>query len=161
MNRIVILIVDDDHNICEFLMRLLKPLGCTLEIAYTLADGLARMERIPNPSFIFLDLNLPDSTPENTINSIPRFRQFNPRCAISVITGMRDEKIQQMATAIGAHSFRQKTDLRSQEDALNLIEETIKAGETQGIEPYEVTTMMLERVHQIRASTNVAAAPTS
>lgn len=150
MNEIVILIIDDDKNICDYLKRLLQSLGCQIEVAYSLSDGLRLMAEItPSPSFVFLDLHFPDARAYQTIESIPKFHAINPRASIIVITGLLDEKIQQMATALGA-VFRQKPDLRSQEDIWKSIEEAIRLGEANGQAPLEVTTKMIQKITELR-----------
>lgn len=144
------MIVDDDKNICDYLKRLLDSLGCQIEVAYSLADGLRLMaELTPSPSFVFLDLNFPDARAEQTLQSIPKFHAINPRASIIVVTGLLDEKIHQMTTALGA-VFRQKPDLRSQEDVWKSIEEAIRRGGQSGDEPYEVTTKMIRRITELR-----------
>lgn len=155
MKEIVILIVDDDKNICNYLKKLLDSLGCQIEVAYSLAEGLRLMgELIPCPSFVFLDLNFPDARAEQTLNSIAKFHAINPKASIIIITGLLDEKIQQMATTLGA-VFKQKPNLRSQEDLWKSIEEAIRLGKENGIEPYETTTKLLKRIAELRELTPI------
>lgn len=152
MKEVVILIVDDDRNICIAFSRMLDALGCTIEVAYSLADGIRLMaELVPMPSFVFLDLNFPDSRGEDTIRSIPRFHEINPRASIIIITGLIDSKLQQMANTMGA-SFRGKPDLRSQEDIWRALEEAIEIARQHGIEPYEVTSKVLFRISELRTA---------
>lgn len=150
MKNVIILIVDDDKNICEYLKRRLSPLGCRIEVAYSLHEGLHLMETLnPSPSFIFLDLCFPDARPATTLESIAKFHAINPKASIVIVTGLLDAKIQQMANTLGA-AFRQKPDLRSQEDVWQSIEEAIKIGKENGIEPYEITTNVLARIAELR-----------
>jgi CheY-like chemotaxis protein len=149
MKDIIILIVEDDPIMCERIQSWLKPLGTSLIIVHTLQDAFVAMEAIPPPQFIFLDLNLPDSQREKTVNAITIFRSYNPKCSIGVLTGLRDDKIQQMATTLGA-AFRDKTEVRSQEEAWKLIEEMVHVAELNGLQPYEATTKILARINQVR-----------
>lgn len=163
MKDIIILIVDDDKNLCEYLAKLLTPLECQIEVAYSLADGLRLMESLnPTPSFVFLDLHF---TKENiraseTLHHIQRFYSINPRASIVIITGLLDEKIQQMANALGA-AFRQKPDLRSQRDVWESIKEAIRLGEQRGEKPYETTTRMLRRITELTQPLSPPCEPSS
>lgn len=163
MNDIIILIIDDDQNICDYLKRRLESLGCTIEVAYTLTEGLSLMAEIkPPPSFVFLDLhfprtvNSPEVRAQDTLACIPKFHEINPKVSVVIITGLINEKIQQMANTLGA-AFRQKPDLHTQEDVWKSIEEAIKLGEEHGIEPYETTTKILARITELREGTSVKA----
>lgn len=158
MNSIIILIVDDDENLCNYLKKFLIVLGCQIEIALTLADGLRLMETLkPTPSFIFLDLHFPETlnnpkvTAEEALASIQKFYAINPQASIVVITGLLDDKVQQMANTLGA-AFRQKPSLRSQEDVLKSLEDAIEQAKKIGIQPYEVTTKLLTRINELRLS---------
>lgn len=150
MKTVVILIVDDDKNVCDYLKKLLSSLDCTIEVAYSLGEGLKLMQRLtPTPSFVFLDLHFPGSDAQDTLESVGRFYAINPKASIIVITGLIDEKIQQMANALGA-AFRQKPTLRSQEDVWKSLEEAIELGKKHGVEPYEVTTQVLSKISELR-----------
>jgi ActR/RegA family two-component response regulator len=156
MKDIIILIIDDDKNICDYLKRLLESLNCRIEVAYKLSDGLALMRELtPTPSFVFLDLHFTKENlrAEATINCIEKFHEINPQASIIVITGLLDEKIKQMANALGA-AFLQKPDLRSQEDAWRSIEEAIRLGEQSGQQPYEITSRMIQRITELRQMSN-------
>lgn len=150
MKNVIILIVDDDVNICTYISRMLSALECRIEVAYTLEDGIRLMESLePVPGFIFLDLRFPDATAEETLQSINKFHAINPKASVVIITGMADDKIKQMANTLGA-AFRNKPDLRSQEDLWKSMEEAIKIGEANGVEPYEVTSKILRRITELR-----------
>lgn len=157
MKDVIILIVDDDKNVCDYLKRLLSSLGCQIEVAYSMADGLKLMAMLkPMPSFIFLDLNFTSENlrAETTINYIERFHRINPQAAVIVITGLLDDKIKQMANALGA-AFVEKPDIRSQEDAWKSIEEAIELGKKLGQKPYEVTMRMLKRIGELRQAEQI------
>ncbi|MEZ4579945.1 MAG: response regulator [Desulfobacterales bacterium] len=54
-----ILIIDDDPNICNILVRLVQSFGHQTVVAHTLADGLASA-RDAGMDLVLLDLELPD-----------------------------------------------------------------------------------------------------
>jgi CheY-like chemotaxis protein len=156
MHRIVILIVDDDAGIRLAFSTVLAKIGCKIEVCTNPNGALGRMNEEPKPSFIFLDLNFvanadwPAVTPEETLTFIPKFREANPKAVIVIITGLVDEKIQQMSTTLGADAFRQKTDLSKLEDFTATLEEAIEAARKKGIEPFEVTTKMIARIAELK-----------
>ncbi|MBM7622823.1 response regulator transcription factor [Sporohalobacter salinus] len=59
MQNSMILIIDDDKNICQILEDYLKYEGFETEIAYTGKEGLKKIEE-ENPNLIILDIMLPE-----------------------------------------------------------------------------------------------------
>jgi two-component system, OmpR family, response regulator len=82
-----ILIIDDERDLCILLRSYLVPLKYEVHIAYTLAEGIQKLEGI-SPDIIFLDNNLPDGLgwdkvdyihqnfPSSTINLMSAYRGF-------------------------------------------------------------------------------------
>ena len=82
MPRERILIIDDSARIAGFLTDVLKPLGYALLTAATGKDGLARAMAGP-PDLIMLDLNLPDMTGLQVLQSL---RQRNCHSPVIMMT---------------------------------------------------------------------------
>ena len=91
-DRIHILIVEDEKPMADLMERLVKPLlshfaGSQVTVAHKLVDALLTVRAYNAPDIVLLDLTLPDSDIENTMNHIdeidsrcdgPRFRDTRP-----------------------------------------------------------------------------------
>lgn len=105
--EISLLLIEDNPG-DERLLReaLLKP-GVTnyeLQSAGSLSDGLDRLETDPF-DLILLDLNLPDSSKEQTLSSIPDLRKIAP---VVVLTGLSDPDLITEALEKGAQDYLYK-----------------------------------------------------
>ena len=54
-----VLIVEDDEGVCESLSAVLREEGYEVELAADGAEGLRRLQRLPLPTLILLDLMMP------------------------------------------------------------------------------------------------------
>jgi two-component system, chemotaxis family, chemotaxis protein CheY len=54
-----VLIVEDDEGVCESLSAVLREEGYEVELAADGAEGLQRLQRLPLPTLILLDLMMP------------------------------------------------------------------------------------------------------
>lgn len=89
MNSLDVLIVEDNDLYAEIIERLVEPLRshfgqCTIRKVSTLAAALKEAQRIPPYDIILLDLTLPDSTIEETINKISELESHS---AVVIVTG--------------------------------------------------------------------------
>ena len=87
VNQPLVLLVDDDHDLCASLWDLLRDRGYRVSIAHTASvarDLLAQQ----NLKVVLLDLKLPDGS-GNEVFSI--LRQANPETRTMIITGHRPE----------------------------------------------------------------------
>ncbi len=99
-----ILIVEDEKPVIVFLNEMLsrsKRCTYTIESAGTLASTLAKLE-VDDYDIILLDLNLPDSTYPDTLNTIIQKR---PAIPIIVITGAYNYDIASQAISYGAQDY--------------------------------------------------------
>lgn len=150
VDKITILVIDDDPGYQFLVPRLLEPLGTKFKVAGTLAEGMGILGTTPPPDFIFLDLRLPDS-PEAilTLQSIPKMRELAPKAPLVVLTGDPDEKLAQIAKTTGADAYRTKKELDAQKYLYESMRDAIKAQVAKGIEPAEAARKLLNRVREL------------
>lgn len=147
MNRVKILVCDDDEGIRLVIPRMLSAIGVTVVTASTFAGAMEIMAQRPPPDFIFLDLGLPDSPNKmNTLSHLDDLRAFNTQAPIVVITGSQDEKLEQIAKSVGADAFRNKQDLTGQRDLWVLMKEAIDARMAHGDTATEAMTKILTAI---------------
>ena len=95
-----ILIVEDDHRVCELLSDVLTP-----EHAVTVAaDGEAAFASLPRvrPDVVLLDVNLPGMS---GLEVLKRLRALDPTLPVIMITGTADEVAVTMALKRGAFAY--------------------------------------------------------
>lgn len=80
-----ILIIDDERDLCILLRSYLVPLKYEVHIAYTLTEGIQKLEGI-SPDIIFLDNNLPDGLGWDKVDYI--HKNF-PAMAINLMSAYR------------------------------------------------------------------------
>ena len=78
------LIIEDDRGVQMCIAAGLK--GYTIHYAETLSSALQVLRSAPF-DVVFIDLGLPDSSPENTVRSIPAIRQLSGNAGLIVATG--------------------------------------------------------------------------
>ena len=78
-----ILVIDDDHNICYMLSRLIEKEGYSCTEAHSLKQGLKEAEE-GEYGLIFLDIYLPDG---NGLNKLSNFLQAQSLPEVIIITG--------------------------------------------------------------------------
>lgn len=95
-------IIDDEIDTCLLLGLVLKRFGIVSLRAHTLAEGLQKAAD-EQPSYIFLDNNLPDGV---GIEQIENFRQKAPASKLVMITAMSG--LREQALLSGANGFVEK-----------------------------------------------------
>jgi two-component system, NtrC family, response regulator len=81
-DRIEVLIIDDDEQVCRFLSKIFTGMGYSASHELTLTRGLSHIFS-GHVDILFLDVNLPDG---NGLEAIPRIRQHPSPPEIIVIT---------------------------------------------------------------------------
>ena len=99
-----ILIIDDDPNICNILVRLVQSFGHQTVVAHTLADGLASA-REAGMDLVLLDLELPDG---NGLDILPDLLRSASAPEVIIITGAGDDRGAELAFKYGAWDFISK-----------------------------------------------------
>lgn len=107
-----VLIVEDDPGLAEMIARYLEPVADEVQIAYTMAEAERAMAEAKELHLITLDLNLPDSRVNETLDAIPRLRKVHPDALIIVLTAMVDPHRELEVLDAGADGYMYKQLLR-------------------------------------------------
>jgi len=99
-----ILIIDDDHLMCQSLSLVTRQKGHEATSAHTLADGLIK-NKTQVFDVIFLDVNMPDG---NGLNCIQQLLNHSEAPEIIIITGFGDPHGAEMAIKCGAWDYIEK-----------------------------------------------------
>lgn len=103
-----VLIVEDYAPLTFVLGALMRKLAQRVEIAHTLEEGMAWLARKNGFHLVLLDLGLPDSTQEQTIEAIRRIKTTGRR--VVVITGSDWRHVEDQAKECGADACFYKND---------------------------------------------------
>jgi two-component system, NtrC family, response regulator HydG len=87
VNQPLVLLVDDDHDLCASLWDLLRERGYRVSLAHTAAAACDLLGQ-QNLKVVLLDLKLPDGNGEEVFTVL---RQANPEARTMIITGHRPE----------------------------------------------------------------------
>ena len=96
-----ILIIDDDHEICETMESLITRLTHECEAAYTLDHGL-RLARTKDFDVIFLDVRLPDG---NGLDLLPEIMALESPPEVIILTGKGDPDGAELAIKGGVWDY--------------------------------------------------------
>jgi len=102
----MVLVVDDDENLCLNLFDILQDKG--YRVSYAL-DSITAIERVKTTviDILLLDMNLP---PLNGLETYLKIRDFNPKVVVVVITGFLSEMgdMVKMVKQNGAYALLEK-----------------------------------------------------
>ena len=101
-NNARILIVDDEPEICLLLSKIIKKSHPETVSVNTASAALAAVEEL-KPSFIFLDISLPDG---NGLDLLSKFTFRYPLMKVVMISAF--DKYRNTAFSIGAYAFLSK-----------------------------------------------------
>ena len=94
-NRVTTLVVEDDHDNREILVKLLRHTGLLVDSASTLAEALRKLAA--SPTVVLLDMNLPDGTGADVLTKI---RSDGLPITVGVITGSGELEARQSLAAL-------------------------------------------------------------
>lgn len=147
VDKVRVLVVDDDPGIRVVIPRMLAALGPTVLTAETMSEAIVIMGEDPPPDFIFLDLGLPDTeSKEATLHRLEEIRRFNPSAPVVVLTGDPDMKLEQVAATVGVDAYRRKAELTGQRDLWLAMKEAIGVHVKNGATPAEALTKILTAI---------------
>ncbi len=104
MERLTILVVDDEKNIRRSMQIILAAEGHTVLLAENAAQALTQLQRQP-VDLIFLDVLLPD---RDGLSLLPEIKQNFPACEVVMISGHANLSMAVEATRAGAYDFLEK-----------------------------------------------------
>jgi CheY-like chemotaxis protein len=113
-----ILLVEDNQNTADFIIRILETAGHTVHHASRGLEG-ARWARASRPDLVLMDIDLPDVNGRSVVLSL---RRDSPPSALPIIavTVQADEESIELAKGFGCNAFLAKPFLP--EDLLNLVD---------------------------------------
>ena len=103
-----VMVVDDNHDACELLARIIRRFGHDV-ICHTTARAALVDLAAHTPDLIILDVMMPEMSGLDMLKSV----RADPRTAavpVVVFTALSDEKTRREATRLGAHGFVVKGD---------------------------------------------------
>jgi len=119
-DEVVILAVDDDPSILEYIVALLKKKGYSVIACKNAGDAMARMEEV-TPALVLTDIRMPGGT---GIELLERIQQFNPDIPVILMTAYADLETSIDAVNKGAFSFLTKP--FKQEYLLRSVEKAVR-----------------------------------
>jgi two-component system NtrC family response regulator len=100
----IVLIIDDDKLICDWIASVVTQLGHRSISAHTLEEGLRKAQFEPF-DIVFLDVRLPDG---NGMEIMPKIKAARSSPEIIVITGLGDPDEAELAILAGAWDYLEK-----------------------------------------------------
>jgi two-component system KDP operon response regulator KdpE len=97
----LILIVEDDNNICNFISEILTSYSYSTIVANNAADAIAAVER-DAPDLVLLDLGLPDM---DGTEAIRRIRKMSVNLPIIVVSAREESRDKVTALDLGADDY--------------------------------------------------------
>lgn len=101
MDTKLILVVDDEIEICHVLSEYLKEMGFNVLQASDGEQAVAMVDE-HNPDMVFLDISMPKV---NGLEALRRIRKQHKRIKVVMITGVDDQKLAREALMLGASDF--------------------------------------------------------
>ncbi|MGR3318961.1 MAG: response regulator [Candidatus Anammoxibacter sp.] len=87
-----VLVIDDEHVICEMYETVLKDMGCSVDTAHTGEDGIEAV-KIKQPDLVFLDLEMPGI---GGVETLRRIRGLNPDVPAYIVTAFSEKYMQRL-----------------------------------------------------------------
>ncbi|MEL6125406.1 MAG: response regulator transcription factor [Pseudomonadota bacterium] len=120
------LIIDDHPLFCDALTMTLRTIAGieSIETANCLGQALEKVDSLPRPDVIVLDLNLPDV---NGLDGLIRLKTAANGVPVIVVSSMADNRVIGSAVKAGAAGFVPK---HSQREVFRAALDTVQRGET-------------------------------
>lgn len=142
-----ILLVEDQKEIRSIWKQFLNPIEAEIREAESIDEAYYLMQLLPNPDLVLLDLGLPGSGPEITLNQIKTLKEINPKAVVIVITGRISEHLPALAMRMGADAFRNKMELKTQVELFR----TIKQAANSTARNFQDNIQLFQRVSELCA----------
>jgi CheY-like chemotaxis protein len=97
-----ILVVDDEADVCQLMVKLLKRLGHEAFCAYSGREALAAVQDGKNPDLILLDVMMPEMS---GMEVLKRLREGEVRVPVIIFTALSDPQLRQQALELGASDY--------------------------------------------------------
>jgi DNA-binding response OmpR family regulator len=100
-DKIKIMVVDDEYEICSMLKDFLEREGYEAFTATSVKDALGIIEK-ERPKVILLDIRMPEM---NGIEAIEEIRKIDEKVGIIMATAVMDEDVARKAMELGASDY--------------------------------------------------------
>ncbi len=117
-----ILIVDDDHKLCDVLASELNELGFQASTAHSVNEAVKFLQQNKDIDLILLDLKLPD---KDGLYLLKTLREYNLRYKVIILTAFADLESAMESTKLGVSDFISKP--YDFDELLNSINKALKA----------------------------------
>ena len=97
----LILVVDDEHDLCEMLINVLFEEGYRTDIANSGAEGIKKVQG-GGVDFVLLDIMMQEM---NGIETLQRIKAICPGLPVAMITACATLKTAQEAMSLGAYDY--------------------------------------------------------
>jgi DNA-binding response OmpR family regulator len=96
-----LLVVDDEHDICDFVRNFFKERDFDVDIAHNGEEALALVER-ESPDIVLLDMKMPVM---NGLETLRRIKKRDPDIKVIMVTAVDNEDMMDMAREMGVHEY--------------------------------------------------------
>lgn len=114
-----IVLIEDNQRYSDILANMLDGFASEVVVVKTWEEAKPHLE--DNPDVAWIDLQLPDSGPEETVMRIGEVRSNDPDVVIIVVSGHIDPQIEKDALRHGADHIEQKAISGTRQKLLSLI----------------------------------------
>lgn len=97
-----VLIIEDDNGVAEVLKRFLSPVASQVIVAQNMQTAIDALSSAVEIDIITLDLGLPDSGVQDTLEAIKAIKKTKPLSLVVVITGQEIPGLEKVAIEKGA-----------------------------------------------------------
>lgn len=115
-----LLIIEDNQLLAKVIRECVASLFDEIITTHTMGDGWAALVN-KHPDVVWLDLALPDSGFEKTINTIPSIKIACPDCMLVVMSGMYEPEAEQRCLSLGADGYLSKSAKLSRGHIIGLL----------------------------------------
>ena len=122
VNKIKILVIDDEEDLCLLFKTILQAEGYTVLTALNGYDGI-KINQKSDPDIIFLDLKMPGIS---GIDTLRRIRKKDPDVIVIIITGYGDAETIRDAASLNVYEYMAKP--FNNETIIMTIKEAIASG---------------------------------
>lgn len=128
-----VLIVEDRPELARLLVRYLRAVACDIVVAIN-REQATEIIRSTNPlDLITIDLGLPDSTKEDSIEWLKELRELRPNSVVVVLSGVVSREEEGHVLDAGADGFLSKPDAAV--DQLTFLERLAQIGRSMIAQP--------------------------
>lgn len=121
----IVLIVEDEPSLAYAWRLAMEPVACELRMACDMREAIEQMRKLPPPDLVLLDLRLPGSSAEATVERIRDLKAINEEAVVIVITGAVEDNLPMLARHFGADAFEHKRDIVTQGRLLTAVKNAL------------------------------------